>query len=270
MDYLLLLSDEEYQARFKNGHPTPYTFEIFGEKQAIFYFGAKHSRNPKDDQWGKLEVYWKQFLDATSGKRTVFLEGPGGFEVFGLAREEIIKRFGEAGLLISMAKPQNIPFVWPDLSIQEEAKQLEQQFDLDLVNYFIFVRSAGAWLKAGAKGTFNEVVDKAVISTAQRISGAPAELNFYASTHKRIFGRELVLSEQETLIRAAAPVYHDSVINDIARASSRLRNQHIVSEIERYWLGGNSIFVLLGSGHAVVQEMALKNSLGTNRKPLNS
>lgn len=263
MNYSLLLSDEEYQTRFQKKPQTPYTFEVFSEKQAIFYFGSKHSHDPHDDQWQKLENYWNKFLKETKGKRIAFLEGSGGFGISDLTREEIIKRFGETGLLVSLAKIQNIPLVWPDLSIQQEAKLLEEKFEKDLVEYFIFVRSVGAWSQIDNAEIFNEIIKKAVNATAKRIPNAPAEIEFYASIHRRIFGKNLTPTERENLITAAAPVYHKSIINDIARASSLLRNQRVISEVERFWLDGNSIFILFGSAHAIIQEKAL-NSLSKN------
>ncbi len=261
MDYLLLLSDEEYQDIFEKGHDSPYTFEVLGNGKAIFYFGVEHSRDPRNLQWSKLESYWNKFVSETNGKRIVFLEGPGGFKVDGLARNEIIEKFGESGLLMSFAGLENISFIWPNLSMQEEAKQLENGFDSDLVKYYIFARSVGAWLKIGNMGTFDEVISKAIASTAKCISGASSEFSFYDRIHERIFGNKITVSEQENLMKAAVPIYHDSVINDIARASSRLRNEHIVSEVEKYWNDGYSVFMLFGSAHAVIQEKALK-SLG--------
>ncbi len=259
MDYSLLLSDEEYQDIFEKGHDSPYTFEVFGDGKAIFYFGAEHSRDPENPQWSKLESYWNKFVSETNGKRIVFLEGPGGFKVDGLARNEIIEKFGESGLLMSFAGLENISFIWPDLSMQEEAKQLENDFDSDLVKYYIFARSAGAWLKIGNMGTFDEVIGKAIASTAKRILGTSSEFSFYDGIHERVFGNRISITEKENLIRAAVPIYRDSIINDISRASSRLRNEHIASEAEKYWNDGYSVFMLFGSAHAVIQEKALKS-----------
>lgn len=261
MNYSLLLSDEEYQNEFKKGHQTPYTYEIVRDGQSIFYFGAEHSRDTKISQWKKLEEYWNRFLKSVSGNKIVLLEGPARPLVLNLSQEEIIKQFGEVGLAMFYAKQNEIEIAWPDLSMQEEAKQLGKLFDSRLVAYFIFARSAGAWLRLNAGESFEEVINRAIQNTSRRIESVPNTNNFFSSIHKQVFLHEFTPDEKETIMRAAVPVYRDSVINEIARASSRLRNEHLVSEIERYWKGGISVFIVFGSSHAVIQEKALKSLL---------
>lgn len=257
MDFSLLLTDTEYEQRFKAGHSTPYTFEVLGNGKSIFYFGVRHSRNAEDPQWAQLESYWHKFLETNPGEKAALLEGPGGAVIDGISIEDTTRRFGEVGRLMILSRASHTPITWADLSMQDEIAELSKLFEEKLVKYFIFVRTMGAWLRSGAMGSFDEVVEKAILSTAKRFPSAPP-LSFYAETHTQIFGREFSSTEQEILMRAAAPVYHDSIINDIARASSRLRNEHIISEIERNWNSGKSVFVLFGAGHAVIQEKALK------------
>ncbi len=258
MDLSLLLSDEEYQKRFDEGHPSPYTFEVHDGNKAIFYFGVRHSRDSHDPQWNILEEYWKRFVTQSVGEKVALFEGPHGFSLGTLLRDEVITKFGEAGLLAMWCAAHNIPYQSADLPQEEEFSKLKELFDVDLVTYFIFARSAGAWLRGGSMGSYDEVIEKAVHSTAERIPGAPDSLAFYAAMHKKIFERELSENERETLIRAAAPIYHDSVLNDISRASGHVRNAHIALEIEKQWMAGKSVFVLFGSAHAVIQEKALK------------
>lgn len=258
MDLSLLLSDEEYQKRFDEGHPSPYTFEVHDGNKAIFYFGVRHSRDPHDPQWKILEEYWERFVTQSAGERVALFEGRGGYSLDALSKEEVITKFGEAGLLAMWCTAHDIPYQSADLPQEEEFLKLKELFDKDLVTYFIFARSAGAWLRGGAMGSYDEVIGKAVRSTAERIPGASDSLAFYAAMHKKIFERELSQNERETLIRAAAPIYYDSVLNDISRASGHLRNAHIALEIEKQWLTGKSVFVLFGSAHAVIQERAVK------------
>lgn len=259
MDFRLLLTDAEYEERFKVGHPTPHTFEVLGSGKSIFYFGVRHSRNPEDPQWKLLESYWNKFLKTNLGEKVALLEGPQGFSVENLSIDEATQKFGEAGRLTMWCNVSHIPIVRADLSMREEIVELSKLFEEKFVQYFIFVRSAGAWLRASTMGPFDVVIEKAVFSTAKHFPNVQLPLSFYSEIHKQIFGRDFGVVEQETLIRAAAPVYHDSLINDIARASSRLRNEHIVSEIERNWNEGKSVFVLFGASHAVIQEKAIKS-----------
>lgn len=261
MDISLLLSDEEYQAKYEGQHAMPYRYEINGNSQVLFYFGARHSHNPQDKQWEELTDYWKHFFNTTSKNRVLLVEGP-QFDTKELSNETLIQHFGESGVLIQLAQANNVPVAWPDLSITDEASLLSKQFDQEFVHYYIFIRSVGAWLRAGTMGDFDTVVAKAVEATVRRVASAPSEVTAYAYIHERIFGRPFSPNEQGTIIRASAPVYHDSIINDIARVSSRARNEYIVLEAEKYWKKGDSIFMLFGATHAVVQEPALQTLVG--------
>lgn len=257
MDISLLLSDEEYQAKHEGQHSVPYKYEIKSNSQVLFYFGTRHSHNPQDKQWEKLTDYWKRFLNTVGGNRVLLLEGP-QFDTKELSNETLIQRFGESGVLIQLAQVNNVPVAWPDISITDEASLLSKQFDQELVHYYIFIRSVGAWLRAGTMGDFDTIVAKAVEATLRRVVSAPSEVATYANIHEHIFGRPFSPNEQEVIIRASAPVYHDSIINDIARVSSRARNEHIVLEAKKCWQKGDSIFMLFGAAHAVIQEPALR------------
>lgn len=257
MDLSLLLTDEEYQVKHEGRHLVPYLYEINGNDQVLFYFGANHSRNPEDKQWEELEKYWERFLSVAGKEKIVLLESQ-PLQILELPREELIRQFGERGFLIQLTQASGVSIAWPDITIADEVTLLSKQFDQELVYYYIFVRNAGSLLQMGTMGDFDAVVSKAIGTTVRRVASAPSDVVAYATVHERIFGRLFNSSEQGTIIRAVAPVYHDSVINDIARVSSRMRNEKIVKETEKYWRAGNSIFMLFGAGHAVIQEKALR------------
>ena len=256
IDTSLLLTDEEYKAKFEGNHPTPYIYHLAKGQQVLFNFGVRHSRKPDDPQWEELAREWNEFLSAANDKRMVLFEGSRLLAPEG-DRDATILKFGESGVLVLLAKSSGASFDWPDPTFKEEVAFLKQNFDTDAVAYFFFARSAGSWLRAGTMGTFDEVIRKAA-DAGRRIPGAPTDVSAYATIHERIFGKPLGYDQQETIIRASAPVYHDSVINDIARADSRFRNERIVLKAEKYWNDGYSIFMLFGTAHAVIQEPALR------------
>ena len=257
MDTNLLLTDEEYLQKFAGKHETPYIYELLRGNQALFYFGVRHSRKPDDPQWSQLADEWGKFIAATGEKRAIMFEG-GQIPTSTEERDEAIRKFGESGALLFIARDAGAELSWPDPTMAQEAEKLQTMFEAAQVAYFFFARSAGAWLRSGTMGTFDEVLTKAATATSARIPGAPADVGAYSAIHKTIFGHPLESAQQEQLIRASAPVYHDSVINDIARADSRFRNERIVTEVEKFWNKGYSIFMLFGAAHAVIQEPALR------------
>ena len=262
MDYSLLLSDEEYQRYFEEKHQEPPTFELHRNGQALFYFGANHSRDPKNAQWEILDTYWNRFLKEAEANRIVFLEGSPFSFTADKSEEEIIRRYGERGFIIVCAIKENIPIHWADLLVQDEIKKLYECFDKDLVNYFFFARSARSLLRRVGNTELFDVVVAKVVAFITKCIEVPPDPSYYAAIHQKIFGKSLTNTERGTLERAAVPIYHDSIINDIARASGRMRDEYILSEIEHYWLKGFSIFALFGSGHVIAQVKSIKELAG--------
>ena len=257
MDLNLLLTDEQYQEKFAGKHATPYIYELLTGNQALFYFGVRHSRKPNDPQWSQLADAWEKFLATSGDKRIIMFEG-GKIPTWEGARDESISKFGESGALLFQAQNSGAEFSWPDPTMSQEADHLHSLFGASQVAYFFFARSAGAWLRSGTMGTFEEVLAKAAAATTTRIPGTPTDVSAYKAMHEKVFGHPLEPARQDVLIRASAPVYHDSIINDIARADSRFRNERVVTEVESFWKKGYSIFMLFGAAHAVIQEPALR------------
>lgn len=238
----------------------PYIFEIKNAEQRLLFFGVRHSRNINDEQWSTLKTEWNNFAGRSGGKKVVFFEGPQFSIPHGLSAEEQIKKYGEAGFLLTLVGTQSAGLHWPEITMQEEFGELVKKFDSDLVEYFIFVRTAGAWLNGGAHGNFDETINRAARATARSI-GSSEEVSYYSGIHQRIFGVPLAEKEAQVLVRAAAPVYHDSIVNEIGRASNEIRDDRLASEVHKYWADGYSIFVLFGSHHAKSLEGRLRKEL---------
>jgi hypothetical protein len=76
--------------------------------------------------------------------------------------------------------------------------------------------------------------------------------------HRKIFGKELDLSDKDAVRRIQSPVSNESVINDIARASLKVRDCAILDSIGKFWEEGKNIFVVYGATHAIIQERAIR------------
>ena len=84
-------------------------------------------------------------------------------------------------------------------------------------------------------------------------------LDLTASNYKRIIGKKF--NKDESQNHLINPNKTETIINKLSTAHSDLRELNIVSEIEKYWKEEKSIFVVLGSGHLIIQKPALKNIL---------
>jgi hypothetical protein len=80
-----LLTYEEYR---KANHPGPHIFELKLQNNSLFYFGERHSFDPKDPQWNQVKDLWQKFAADTSAKKIAFVEG-GVRDIFPTETESI-------------------------------------------------------------------------------------------------------------------------------------------------------------------------------------
>lgn len=249
---------EEYS---KTRYKTPYVFSLSNGKQFLFYFGCEHTRDPQNEQFSKIESFWSDFLNKTNKQNClVFIESVPLPKIVG-KREEIIKEYGERGFMVWLAEKEKIPFYYPEILIGEEAETLAKSFPKKLVVYFYFIRSVQSWIRGNAPDDFEAVLERAANACRQRISwqDVSCSVEDMKKIHEEIFGESLSLKNRKSIDRAPVPIYHDSIINEIARKSSRIRNIRVLEEIEKFWREGKNLFILYGTFHAVMQERAIRS-----------
>lgn len=258
MNPSLLLPREKYEEESRKYGGEYSTFEIKTDKQVLFYFGANHSRDPKNPQYPALKGYWQKFLQATEGQeRIVLVEG--GLRKLEKDEEAAITKGGsEGGLITYLAHQTGAPITCPDISDEELMEKLpDQNKDEVLLYWFLgwldnfqrhsepkpdFEKSALLYCERAAKRKIWEGVDVSLPRLKQ--------------IYKQVIGREF--DEKASPNNFVNPNKTETPINKIARAQSELRDTNIVSEIERYWNEGKSIFVVFGRGHLIIERPALE------------
>ena len=254
---------EEYN---KTRHKTPYVFSLNSGKQFLFYFGCEHTRDSQNEQFSRIESFWSDFLNKTNKQNClVFIESV-PLPKITEGQEEIIKEYGERGFMVWLAEKEKIPLHHPEIPIGEEAEMLAKSFPEKLVIYFYFIRSVQSWIKGNALDDFEAVLERAANACRQRISweDVSCSVEDMKKIHGEIFGESLSLKNRKNIDRAPVPIYHDSVINEIARKSSYIRNVRVLEEIEKFWGEGKNLFILYGASHAVMQERAVRSIIGNS------
>ena len=261
MDQNLLMTTEEYN---KTRHKTPYVFSLSSGKRFLFYFGCEHTRNPQNEQFGRIESFWSDFLNKTNKQNCLVLIESVPLPKITGEREEIIKEYGERGFMVWLAEKEKIPPHYPEMLIGEEAEMLAKSFPKELVVYFYFIRSVQSWIRGNTPDDFEAILERAANACQQRISWQDVSYSVedMKKIHEEIFGESLSLKNRKNIDRTPAPIYYDSIINEVARKSSRIRNIKILEEIERFWGEGKNIFILYGASHAVMQEKVIRSIVG--------
>ena len=256
-----LMTYEEYSAI---KHITPYTFSIPSGSNVLYYFGERHSFDPKYEQWTSEKVFWQSFLDASHGhKRIAFVEGRK--RPVPESEEQGILTDGGMGFITYLAHQQGIDTHCPEPKRSDERQELLKQFSREESQYYYFARVVGQWnRKQEPKPDFESYMDAFLESDKADTGWTNFEftLEKMKEIHTALFHTEFDMNDLEFFHTICNPTRTDTVINRVARASATMRDTHIVEEIQRYMNDGYSVYVQFGGTHAVIQEPLLRDVLG--------
>jgi len=262
MNKNLLLTIEEYEALPETiKWQVPYIYSLKNKEQTLYYFGAKHVMDPKHPEIEFLNEQWLNFLDDKRKEKTIIIyEGYVNKKSLTTV-EDSVKKYGESGAIVFFANQSNVQSFCPEPTVQDDANELLKKFSKEEIFYFYMIRGIVSWQRKVEHGDFNEFI----LRNAKRYKDAFCWENFnfafdptVLQIHRKIFGKELDLSDKDVVRRIQSPVSNESVINDIARASSQNRNFFILDTIEKFWNEGKNIFVVYGATHAIMQERAIR------------
>ncbi len=250
---------------------TNYEYTITTPDKLLSYVGAHHSFDPEDQFFVDLESRF-----ATRPPTSVFVEGNPRIngredEVYAmlrtLSRDEVIRKGGESLFTLWLAATHQTPehrirAYSPEPDFVSEIQEIARAGHAreDILSYHIY-RQLRQYLDSG--GTPNAQGFKADFqSTLESFSEIPE----WNRTETLRTGNEII----ESINFASPGSYEDlsnpipggeqswTSINEVAKATSRVRDEHIVQGII-----GNAdtdSLVVYGYSHAIMQESALKKA----------
>lgn len=247
-----------YEAYAKVKHARPYVLDIRQGAGEFLYFGISHTHDPKDKQIMAIRRQWDRIRPQLVLNEDVPRLALGTLE-------ESVERDGESGAVAFWAKEVGVPNRSLDLTPNQEISELRKRFSEAELKVFYALRSYQELSRRprDARGNRSpeQVMDANFArSTALGLSGAPkevAELDAYWPT-LRMPGDW----------RKAEPSWFDpglsgagTRLNEIARASSEVRDQFMVDRIAE-WVGtGKRVLAVMGASHVVMQEQAIRKAL---------
>ncbi len=256
----ILLPREKYNESANKWGKSPIMMEIKNDKQVLFYFGANHSRNPEDSQYPALREYWDKFIEKTKDKNKVVLI-EGGLRKLSADDTETkaIEHGAEAGLITILANIQGVAIESPDINESDMFDLLKDSVQRDeflLLWFLIWFDNFQRFPEP--KPDFDKFFESWKERQSKRALWEGLDLSFQSlrDLYKRIIGREFNEKEDQNIL--IDPNKFGARTNEIVRMQSDLREERVVSEIVRHWNLGESIFVVFGNGHLIIQEPALK------------
>ncbi len=258
-----ILTYEQYS---KIKHSIPYVLKLQSGNNYLYYFGEKHVFDPKHPQWDNLKYFWNKFLDKTKNqKRIVFTEG--GIRPVENTEEQAIIKHSGMGLVTFLAHQKKIDVHSPEPDEKYERSELEKSYPRDIIQYYYFARVVLQWgRKNDPKPDFVEYITR-YLDGDKKESGwndYDFSLDNMKKIHRDLFNQEFDEHDTQFFYDVSNPVVIASEVNKVSADSSVIRDQYIVSEIQKYITNGYSIFAEYGCSHVVMQEPALRELFEPN------
>ena len=263
-----IMTAEEY-SRLK--HKTPYLYTLRSGDKELFYFGARHSRNPKDAMFAEIEKEFNAirpdmvFVEGISGlsqKRARYEE-----EIKNMSREKIIDFAGESGFTLALATQNSVACESPEPKDSDLYNfLLDAGFSKEhIFAYEVFQILPQYHRRANRAGFKNDVTP-----FIERFEQETRWENFdYSYEHAlkigaEILGKGIDVENVEQPTDYIDPIPWKSkkgaqtVLNEISRGASLYRDQYMVKEIAAALEHHKKLFIVFGASHAVMQEPALR------------
>lgn len=254
-----LMTYEEYE-KIEYTHPVPYKFVLDFNSNLLYFFGEDHSYDPNNTQWLNEKSFWQDFIEKTKGqKRIAFVEG--GKPPVETSEQEAIIKSGGGGFITYIANKENIEIFCPEPSMAEERALLEKRFTKEQIQYYYFARLIPQWhRKQEPRPEFNKFINDYLNYHKRQSGWTDLDFSFESmkNIHKDIFKTEFNKNDVEFFKNITTPVETKTVVNQVSRMCSNIRDTYIVEKIQQYLKNNYSVYVQYGCTHAVRQEPLLR------------
>lgn len=257
MNQSRLMSYAEFNSR---EYSVPYTYHLSSGTQHLYFFGSRHIYDINDEQIPKLEEFWNEFVLLTKGMpRMVLVEG--GKRPVLNSKKEAIETGGEIHYAAFLASQNEVHVESPEPPASYWYKELASKFSKDSVAYYDFARVCYQWNQKEVHPPFESYMGSFIESNIKNSGWNDYDfsLEHMKEIHSKIFSTPFKEDDKQFFYDVINPTTSFSIINEVSRADDEgIRDEYILSEIERYWKEGNSLFVICGLQHAVMLERALR------------
>jgi hypothetical protein len=219
------------------------------EKQTLYFYGTRHCYDSTDMQFADIESLWKQFVTDAKTEKIAFGEIPVPDDLPNDLVSAITK-YGESGAHYWHAFQHSILAQCPEPSPTEQRAKLCATFPPEEVAYAFTIQNIASWFRNTRDRTFQEMIDFTIAreATFSDVYGFTMTKDLFLNTHVRLFG-DHILEDQDFLQKLADPRRTDNHASLIIGHRTKIRNEHILQEVQTAWQAGKSLFVVYGLGH---------------------
>lgn len=242
-------------------HPVPYLFSIDRENHFLYYFGANHSQDPANIQFGMLRTFWNDFLIKTHKENSIVLI-EGGKRPLAPSGEQAIHHGAEPEYMTYLASVEGIEVFSPEPPESMRFAKFIEKFTKEEIAYYGFARMTYQWNGFHKdQPDFNVYIQDSLNNDRENSGWSDFDfsLDNMINVHEKMFHRKFDKTDKQFFYDVINPTTTFSRINELSRfEDSGLRDTYILKEIEEYWNAGKNLFIVYGSSHAVMHEPALR------------
>ena len=248
-----ILSWEEY---VRLSIQAPYVLKLSENGGSLLYFGVRHTYDPSDPQLADIERLWLDFKPTVA-----FSEG--GVRPSESSKQTAVTRFGEPGLVRFLADVDGIPVISLEPARSRQVEMLAPSYSLEQIKLFYVLRQVMQFWRNPDRGvTLEEYLEPVVrhLNGMERLADVdPGSVSEIGDTTAKL------IPDLKNWMRVPAawfvPFRNDSYTNRIARRLSEIRNRHMVKILFDAVERQERVFAVVGLGHVVMQERALRAKL---------
>jgi hypothetical protein len=232
--------------RVRSQHPEPYVLELATTNGALLYYGAHHTSDLADPQFADVRARWSAFRPTVAlceGRSRGYLLGP------------LFPRFtgmSESALVHELARAGGVPLYSLEPDYAAEVLLLLQRFTPADLALFFTLRVY--WSESG--GEADEALAEELRAKRCDVDGLRTALPDLAAMD---VAWKAITSEGDwrTWTTDMPGVLHE--IDDASRAA---RGEHMARVLIELVERGERVLAVVGSGHVIRQEWALRSALG--------
>lgn len=233
----------------------PYLVKGKSRGRMLVFIGSEHSNDPSHQQWKKMKVCFQEFLENSNTKKYVFVEG--GVRPLRGSLNEMIIQDGDPGFAQFCAAENHIPYSSPEIGITGEVNSLlGLGYTPKQIIAYYFARQLDQWARGDKKHSsdWRVYMTYCMNNYAKVHSWGDEDLSLEGAIriYEEVYGHKLEPENRDLLNNESNPG-----LVPLVSASSQLRDRSLFTAIYEKWQDGSDVFVVYGSGHAIVLEPAL-------------
>jgi hypothetical protein len=220
----------------------PHVVEFRDRDGALLLYGSRHSVDPNDPQTADIQREWARF-----GPTIAYNEG--GNPPAETTVERSVERYGEAGLVRSLAAWNRVPVVTFEPTREQEVADLLRNYTPEQVKVFLALRGYLTLRRSKQERTAEAYLTEVlgILNATKGVQGSPNDPNSFSASYSKLFPGNT--QWQDVPEEWFDPTRSLQYTNEAARNSGLSRDKHIFGVLLARVRRGERVMAVIGASH---------------------